>query len=57
MPRVWNSVFPRSMSNGAGEQSVENVPALAENEQVQPVQASSMVTDEEPSTNGAPVRP
>lgn len=42
------------MSNGVDDQI--DVPTAAESEQVQTEQATSMVTDEELATNGAPVR-
>lgn len=41
------------MSNGAGE--LDNIPTVAENDQVQSVEPTSMVTDEDPTMNGAAV--
>lgn len=54
MCRSDSEVHQSDMSNGLDEQ--HDVPTVAENEQVQAEQPTSMVTDEEAAANGATVR-
>lgn len=54
MRRSDSEIQQSIMSNGLDEQ--HDVPTVAENEQVQAEQPTSMVTDEEVAANGATVR-